>query len=137
MIRSAGVSKEVVVTSANKIGQLDEICKVLTGSGINIDGVAGYAANGEARIMVVTKDATRAVEFLHGAGFASVKEGEVIVIDLENKPGALKLVTDRLAAESIDINYTYGTVCAGGCPAKLVLSTSNDQKALVALKKKK
>ncbi len=136
MIKNAAIGKEVVVTAQNKIGLLDEIAKLAANHGINIDGVAGYAFDGQAKIMIVTSDTTRAVEALSVAGFASVKESEVIVLDLENKPGALKIATDKLAAQNIDIKHLYGTACSGTCPAKLILSTSDNQKALVAFKKK-
>lgn len=34
----------------------------------------------------------------------------VIVIELENKPGTLAEITDRLGKEKININYVYGSV---------------------------
>lgn len=136
MIKFAGIEKEVTVTAANKIGLLAEISKLIADHGINIDGIAGYAMDNEAKIMMVTNDATRAVEALKKAGFSWVKESEVIVLELENKPGALKIVTEKLASEKIDIKYTYGTSCSGTCPAKLILATNDDQKALVVFKKK-
>jgi hypothetical protein len=136
MIKSANTGKEIVVVTANKIGLLNEIAKLISNHGINIDGLAGYAMDKEAKVMMVTSDNTRAVETLYAAKFSSVKENGVIVIELENKPGALKVVTDKLAAQGIDIKYLYGTACSGGCPPKLVLATSDDQKALVAFNKK-
>lgn len=136
MIKNANIAKEVVVTAENKIGLLNKISKLAADHGINIDGVAGYGADNQAKIMMVTSDATRAVEALTAAGFKSVKESEVIILDLENKPGALKVVTDKLAAQNVDIKYVYGTACCGSCADKLILSTSDNQKALVAFKKK-
>lgn len=135
MINNASIGKEVVVTAENKIGLLDKICKLVATGGINIEGVAGYAAEGQAKIMLVTSDATRAMEMLIAAGFKSVKESEVIVVDLENKPGALKIVTDKLALQNVDIKYVYGSGCSGSCAARLILSTSDNQRALVAFKK--
>jgi len=135
MIKGAGFGKEIVVTSQNKIGLLDKISKLVANSAINIHGVAGYAMDGEAKITMVTSDFTRAKEALQAAGF-SVSESDVIVLELENKMGALKIVTEKLAAENIDIRYIYGTVCLGSCAARLILSTSDNQKALVTFKKK-
>ena len=62
-------------------------------------------------------------------------EKDIILADLENKPGGLKVITAKLAGEGIDINYTYGTICPTGCPARIAIATSNNEKALVALKK--
>ena len=46
-----------------------------------------------------------------------------------------KTITTKLAEEGIDIKYIYGTTCPGDCPAKIVISTNNDEKALVSFKK--
>lgn len=136
MIKNAEMGKEIVVTAANKVGLLANISKVLGDHDINIEGVAGYAVNNEAKIMVVTDDDTRAVDALKKAGLSSIKEHEVVIVDLINKPGVLKAISAKLAKENIDINYTYGTVCTEGCPARLILATNDNEKTLVSLKKK-
>lgn len=135
MIRNANLGKELVLTAANKVGILADISKLLADHGINIEGVAGYVVSKEAKLMFVTNDNLRAGDAIKKKGYKDVKEHEVIIVDLENKAGALKVLTHKLLAEKIDINYVYGTVCAGGCPAKLVLSTSDNEKAIVLFTK--
>jgi hypothetical protein len=108
--------------------------KLTSEHGLNIEAVAGYSADKEAKIMLLTDDNLRAMDALKKAGYKSIKEEEVIVMELENKAGALKYVTELLATKGIDIKYTYGTVCSANCPAKLIISTSDNEKALVALK---
>lgn len=134
MVKNSGLTKEIVVTDKNKVGILANISKILAEHGINIEGVAGYAADDDAKIMLVTADNLRASDAIKKAGYKSVRENEVIKIDLVNKPGALKTITAKLAAEGIDLKYAYGTICSTGCPAKIILSTSNNEKALVLLK---
>jgi len=135
MISQAQLAKEIAVTVVNKIGVLADMSKLLAESGVNIEAVAGYAVDKEAKIMLVTNDDVRSVDALKKSGYTSIKENEVVVIELEDKPGALKNITARLAAEGIDIKQIYGTTCSGGCPAKLVISTTDNEKALVAFKK--
>jgi hypothetical protein len=136
MIKDANLGKELVVTTENKVGVLANISKIMADHGINIEGVAGYAANNEAKIMIVADDALRAKEALQKAGFKNVKENEVVVVDLLNKPGALKAITAKMAADKIDIRYTYGSTCPTGCPARIILATNNNEKALVLFKTK-
>ena len=136
MIKSTELGKEIVVTAANKVGVLANMSKIMADHGINIEGVAGYAVNNEAKIMLVADDVSRAKDALQKAGYKSLKENEVILVDLENKLGALKGLTAKLATANIDIRYTYGTVCSEGCPARIILSTSDNEKALVLLKGK-
>ena len=131
MIKSAKLGKQIVLTVVNKIGVLADMSRLTADHGINIQAVAGYALNNEAKIMLVSDDNLRASDALKKAGYNSLKEEEVVIVDLEDKPGALKLITSDLAKEGIDIKQLYGTTCASGCPAKIVLSTNNNEKALV------
>jgi len=136
MIKDVCLIKEIVVSMVNKIGVLADMSQVLAGRGVNIEAVVGYAkGDNTADIMLVTNDSIHASESLRKAGYNALKENEVIMLDLENKPGALKYITAKLAAEGIDIKYVYGTVCSGKCPARIVFSTTDNQKALAVFKK--
>lgn len=138
MIKSANLAKEIMVTVVNKIGILADMSKLVAEHGINIEAVAGYAGNdNNAKIMLVTQDSLRCSDALKKAEYRSLQERDVIVVELENKTGALKYLTAILAAEGIDITQIYGTTCsAGDCPARIVISTVDNEKAIVALKKK-
>lgn len=136
MIVGAKLGKELVVTLVNKIGILADMSKIVAEHGINIEAVAGYSVDNEATIMLFTDDNLRAREALEKKGYKNIQEKEVVMLDLENKPGVLKNITAKLAAEGIDIRYVYGTACSGGCPSRIVLSTSDNAKALVVFKKK-
>jgi len=135
MIKSAQLGKEIVVTVVNKIGVLADVSKLLTDHGINIRAVNGYAIEKNAVLRLVTEDNLRASDALKKAGYNNLAEKDAIIVELENKPGALKILTLKLAQEAIDIKYVYGSACSAGCPASIILSTSDNEKALVALKK--
>jgi len=135
MVKEVKLSKEIVVTVANKIGILADISKLMAQQGINIEAVAGYAAGNEARIMLVTQDHGKAVDILKKSNYTSIKENEVIVASMKNEPGALKDITAKMASEMIDMKQIYGSACTAGCPAKIIISTTDNQKALAALKK--
>ncbi len=134
MVKDVKLAKEILVSEKNKVGILANIAKILADSGINVLGVAGYADDKEARIMLVTEDNLRAADAIKKAGYKAVKESEVVTAELVNKPGALKDFTAKLAAGGIDIKYAYGTVCSAGCPGRLVLSTSDNGKAVMISK---
>lgn len=134
MIKKVALGKEIVVTTANKVGILANITQLLADHDINIEGVAGYGNPQEAKVMLVTDDNLRACDAIKKAGFRDVKENEVIILDLINKPGSLKAATAKIAAADIDIKYAYGTICSAGCPARLILATNANEKAFVLLK---
>ena len=133
MVAEARLGKEILIRTENKVGVLADISTMLADHGINIDAVVGYGEGGKAEIMLIADDSRRAIDTLKAANY-DTQEREVIVLNLENKPGALKSVSSALAAENIDINYVYGTTCAAGCPARIVMSTNDDQKALLTIK---
>lgn len=136
MVKDARLGKEIDVTVVNKIGVLADMSKILAEHGINIEAVAGYAqADKNAKVMLVAEDTTRAVDALKGGGYKNLQENEVVIVELENKAGALKHITAKLAAVNIDIKQVYGSACAAGCPAKIIISTTDNEKAAVALKK--
>ncbi|MDD5436419.1 MAG: ACT domain-containing protein [Candidatus Omnitrophica bacterium] len=134
MIKNAEMGKELVLTVPNKMGTMTTVSKVLADHGINVEGIAGYATGNEARIMIVADDVLRAGEALEKAGFKAVEAKEVVVVELENKPGALKSLSARISDAKIDIKYIYGSTCSGGCASTVIVSTYDNEKALVIFK---
>jgi hypothetical protein len=135
MVISAQLGKEIAITVVNKIGILADMSKILADHGVNIEAVGGYAIESEAKITLVTNDNLRAIDALKKTGYKGAKENPVVIVELENKPGALRNITSKLAAEGTDIKSIYGTTCCASCPARIVLSTSNEEKTLLIFKK--
>lgn len=136
MIKEVKLAKEIVVAVPNKAGILANISKILAEHGINIEGVAGYVTDNDARLMLVTEDNLRAVDALKKAGYESIRESEIVMAELMNKAGALKSFTAKLTAGGIDIKYIYGTAGEGASPARMMLSTSDNEKTVVLFKEK-
>lgn len=135
MVKTVRLAKEIQISAENNIGILADLSKLLAENNINIEAVAGYAVNNAAKIMLITDDISKSMEILNQAGYKEVKENPVIILELENKPGALKNAAAILAANKIDIKQIYGTARISGCPSKLILSTSDNDRALIELKK--
>jgi hypothetical protein len=137
MLRKAVLTKQVYVTVDNEIGMLNKLADDLADRGINIEAIAGYEVQGtnKARIMMVVEDIRRASDALKERGFTPVEVREELLVELDNRPGALKAVTGLLASQDINIKQIYGTASPGESPVRVILSTSDNQKALVTLKK--
>jgi len=134
MITNAHLGKEVVITVTNEIGVLADVSRILSEKEINIEAISGYSSGGKAVILLLTSNNQRAIKALQGERYTSAKEQEVVVVDIENKPGTLASITDKLAAEGIDIKHNYGTICPRGCPARIIMSTSDNDKAFLIFK---
>jgi len=134
MIRDVSIGKELVVISANKVGALNKISAALADRGIDIMAISAQAAGGVALVNLVVDDALRARDLLAKKGF-KVQENSVVVVEVEDKPGVLVQLTKKLAVKKIDILNIYGSASASYGPCTLVISTNDNQKALVTLKK--
>ncbi len=137
MIRKAALAKQIYVTVDDEAGVLNRMADALADRGINIEAVAGYGitGTGKARVMLVVDDTRRACDLLRQKGFTTLEEREEIQVELDNKPGALKGVTSLLAAKGISIRQLYGTMSSEKAPVRVVLATSDNQTAIVTLKK--
>ncbi len=134
MIRSAVLAKEIIVLAENKKGVLADISKMMAEHGINIEAMAGYVSpDNDAHLMLVTDDERRTVDILREHGYKSLHESEVVYVEVENKPGALKLIADKLAKHDIDIRYNYGSTSSGATCTRIVLGTSDNEKAVILL----
>lgn len=136
MLRKATMAKQISATVINKIGVLNIMARYLADRGINIEAIAGYEIpeSGNARIMLVVDDTRRAIEAIKERDFGSIEEDDVVVLELDNKPGALKTITDLLTHKAINIKHIYATTSHDTWYVKVILSTSDNTKALVALK---
>ncbi len=133
MIRSVKLGKEFVVVSENKVGVLSKVAALLADRGIDIVAISAQAAGGVALMNFVTDDALHTRDLLIKRGFKT-QENSVLLLEIEDKPGALMQITRKLAAKKIDILNVYASAPASYGPCTLVIATNNNQKALVTLK---
>lgn len=136
MIKSLSVGREISVVVINEVGALAKVTSFLVNHGINVEAIAGYSnhVGDQAGLMFITDDNVSAINQLIENGYPDVKENEVIIVELENTPGALKNISERLTQKDINIAYIYCTTCLQGCPAKIILSTSDNDRAFELLK---
>ncbi len=135
MIKKVKTVKEIVVISENRIGALSTITKVLADRGINIVAISAQTAGGIALISLVAEDHVRATDLFARKGIA-YQENSALLLDVEDRPGALMRLGKKLAADKIDILNIYGSQGCGCCPCRVVLVTDNNQRAEVILRKK-
>ena len=101
--------KQLSVFIENKAGRVSEVTDVLGDAGINIRGfsVSDTADYGIVRLVVDDPDHGR--EVLSAAGF-TVKENEVICLDLPDHPGGLAGVLKVVSGAGVNIEYVYSLI---------------------------
>src|SRR5580704_10726363 len=97
-------TKQFTITVANQPGA---IAKTLGNAKLNILALLGTAQGRNGTIELVVEDARRAKKTLDAAGL-TYQETAAEEIELQNKPGALALQLDKLAAKGVNLN----SVCA-------------------------
>lgn len=136
MIISVNLGEEIVITTKNKIGLLADVATMLSNKGVNIESAIGYEVGTTARLMIVTNANLVIVNELKRKKYKSVKETEVVLVELENKPGALKVIATEMRKARIDIRYIYVTAPATPAGAsKMVMQTSDNERAIALLSK--
>src|ERR1700752_5548977 len=78
-------------------GELARVGYVLGKAGANIAGLCALTTGGgQAEVHILVQDATSAFEALQDAGIKIASEQEGIVLDMEDRPGALGEVAHKL-----------------------------------------
>ena len=113
-----------VILAENRPGALARAISTIAGAGINIDGYAEM--NGV--VHVLTTDLAAARRCLAEAGFREIQEQDVVVVPVENEPGAAARVFQRIADAHINVRYSY--MATGN---RLVIASSNAQAVLDAV----
>ena len=116
----------------NKPGTLASVCQTLGEAGVNIHALTVSDTVDHAVVRMVVSDPNKAIH-LFGEHGTLVIENDVLMIEGENKPGALVDIAARLGKAKVNIEYAY---LAGGPRSKkslLIVRASNPQRALKAL----
>ena len=122
---SAHLAADIAVTLASdRPGALAKALGAVSAAGINIDGYSEM--NGIVHILATDIAATR--ECLHNAGFRELQKQEVVVVPVEDEPGAAAGVFQRIADAHINVRYTY--MATGN---RLVIAAGNPNAVLKAL----
>jgi len=122
---SAHLAADLAVTLANdRPGALAKALGCVSAAAINIDGYSEM--NGIVHILTVDLPSTR--ECLIKAGFKELQKQEVVVVSVEDEPGAAAGVFQRIADAHINVRYTY--LATGN---RLVISAGDPHALLQAL----
>lgn len=130
---SAELDKQIMVTVDNRVGTLAQMTKVIASSGINMVAACAYAVDNRGIVMFVSEDTEKAEKALKAKNY-DVRTEEVILVTLDNKPGALQALTERIAKAGIDITLLYGSVTKGGKSSSIILISEDNQSVLSLLK---
>ena len=125
------MATDLTVILDNRPGELARLGALLGDTGINIRGLAAFTGEGRGVIHLLIDDEVvdrcRLALEAHGMGVADIRE--VLVVDIDDRPGSLGELTRRLAAENVNVDLAYTTF--GG--VKVVIATDDMDNAQRAI----
>lgn len=99
--------KDFVLIPDDQPGVLARLGEAAGRAGINIEGISAFTGQGKGVVHVLVPDAERALAVLSEAGLDVRAARDVLVIDVEDRPGALGAVCRRLADAGVNIEQAY------------------------------
>lgn len=103
------MATDLTVYLTDHPGQLAAVARRLADARLNIDGYFGLVVGGQGimHVLVSDDDAAAASQILRDAGFEVRDEQEVVVLDCEDRPGALAEHIEPIAAAGVNITVSY------------------------------
>jgi len=129
----AELGRQLMIRLSNKVGSLAEVLSGVSALGINVVASCAYAIDSTVAIMFVTEDNNKAKKSLEDKGI-NVEEEEVILLSIDNNPGALQQITDRIAQEGIDLTFVYGSVAPESKTCLIILISKDNLDVMMLIK---
>jgi hypothetical protein len=121
--------KDLTVVLEDKPGTLADLGETTGGANINIEGMCATTAGGRGEVHILVEDPEATREALVGAGIEVRTDRDVLVTEVEDRPGTMAEVVRKLGNAGVNIEFAYTTF--GG--VRLVLGVDDLEKARAAV----
>ena len=101
------MATDLTVILENRPGTLADIGEALGNAGINIEGMCGFPCEGKGRLHILVEDGAAARRVLKDAGIQITEERKVIVLDIDDRPGAFGSVARKIADAGVNVDLGY------------------------------
>ena len=126
------IAKQLSVFLANKPGTLARVCTELARAEINIFALTITDTADHSVVRMVLSDTPKALQIFEERGVLAV-QSKVLMIENDNRPGALAKISKRLAKAKINIEYAYLASMPNARKGLLILRVNDPKKALRVL----
>src|SRR5437588_2665478 len=122
------MATDLLVVLQDRPGTLADLGEALGKAGVHIDGISGMAVAGEGFAHILVEDASAARQALQGSGIEVRSESDVVVVDVQDRPGTLGEIARKMADAGVNITFGYLAT-----DTRLVLGADDVDKARSAL----
>ena len=98
---------DLVIDVENSPGALAQVAAAISDAGVNIAAATCIGAGERAELHILVPHAEAARHSLAISHLAITREREVVVVDVEDRPGVLADLTRRIAKAGVDLDLVY------------------------------
>ena len=101
------MAKDLTIILEDRSGTIADMGEALGKAGVNIEGGCGFPSEGKGVIHILVEDAVAARRALQQAGLEVRDERQVLVLEIEDRPGVTGNITRRIAKAGVNIDLMY------------------------------
>ena len=98
---------DLVIDIENTPGALAEVAAAISDAGVNIAAATCIGSGERAELHILVPHAGAAKHSLGISHLAVTREREVVVVDVEDRPGVLADLTRKIARAGVDLDLVY------------------------------
>ena len=98
---------DLTVILEDRPGSLADMGEAMGRAGENIDGACGFPSEGKGVAHILVEDVAAVRRILEAAGFQVGGEREVLLLEIEDRPGTLGAISRRLAEAGVNLDLIY------------------------------
>ena len=124
--------QQISIFLENRIGRLQEVTDVLAKNDINIRALSLADTSDFGILRLIVNKPDQATSILRDSGF-TVRENDVIAVEVEDRPGGLARILDLFSASGISVEYMYAFVERKRDNAVMIFRVESVPRAVEAL----
>ncbi len=122
------MAKDLTIVLENRPGTGADVGEALGKAGISMGGMCGFPCEGRGVFHVLVEDGAGARRVLEEGGMEVSGEREVLVLEVEDRPGVFGEIARKIANAGVNVDLCY--VASG---TRLVIGADDLEKARAAL----
>jgi hypothetical protein len=105
--KEVNMAKNLMLILEDRPGALAKVGEAFGKAAINIEGLCGVTCEGKGVIHVLVEDVEKARRALAANNIEIAEEQDVLVLDVEDRPGVLGNISRRLAKAGVNLHLAY------------------------------
>jgi hypothetical protein len=98
---------DLVIDIENTPGALARVAAAISDAGVNLASATCFGSDGRAELHILVPHPEAAKHALAISALAVTREREVVVVDVQDRPGELADLTRQIARADVDLDLVY------------------------------